>query len=240
MGTESEVIRQEMDETRNSLTDKISQLEQQVVETVHEASEGMKQTVEAVKETVQSVKESVGETVDSVKDTFSIPRQVQRHPWMMMAAAAGSGFLAGYLLTGPAAKRAPSVPVRAPRRPGNGSYKDTSVASSSFGEAPAAAAEPSEGVLHQLTQTFENEINQLKGLAIGSLAGLVRDLVVGTIPETMRSSVDEVFDNLTTKLGGKPVRGRIVPDTWHAKPTEDKTERTAEPSSFRPQRQNTF
>ena len=38
MDNESEVIRQQMDETRSALSDKVELLEQQVVETVHGAT----------------------------------------------------------------------------------------------------------------------------------------------------------------------------------------------------------
>ncbi len=238
MSDEPEVIRQEMDETRSSLTDKIGQLEQHVVDTVHEASAGVKQTVEAVKETVQSVRDSVGETVDSVKESFSIPGQVERHPWAMMAGTAGLGFLAGYIFMAPSPKTQPA-PFRAPRKSGNGMHKSTPAMPSSFADVAPPTAEP-EGVLHQLTRTFENEINQIKGLAIGTLAGVVRDLVGSTIPEMMRSPVEEVFNNLTVKLGGQPVRGRIIPEDWHTRESVDDAERKRQASSFRDQRQTTM
>ena len=59
MSEEPEAIRLEMDETRNSLTDKISQLEEKVVGTVNDATEGVKQTVETMKEAVQDTVASV-------------------------------------------------------------------------------------------------------------------------------------------------------------------------------------
>ena len=91
MENECEVIRQQMDETRTAMTDKIETLEQQVVDTVQAASA-------AVSETVQTVKDSVHETVETVKDTFDLPRQVERRPWTMMAGATALGYLGGYLL----------------------------------------------------------------------------------------------------------------------------------------------
>ena len=233
MSDEPEAIRQEMDDTRNSLTDKISLLEQHVVDTVHEASAGVKQTVEAVKETVQSVRDSVGDTVDSVKESFSIPGQVGRHPWAMMAGTAGVGFLAGYIFMAPSPKTQPA-PIRAPRGTGNGSHKSPPAMPSSFAQDAAAVDEP-EGVMRHLTRTFENEINQIKGLAIGTLAGVIRDLVGATIPEMMRSPVEEVFNNLTVKLGGQPVRGRIIPEDWHSKESADDTQRARQAGSFRDQ-----
>jgi len=114
---EPEVIRQQMDETRNALTDKIATLEQQVVETVQGATDGVKETVGALKDavadtvqtvrdtvgdTVQTVRDTVGDTVTSVQETFSIAKQVENRPWTVLAISAGVGFAAGYLVTPPA------------------------------------------------------------------------------------------------------------------------------------------
>lgn len=105
MDNPPEVIRQQMEETRASLQDKLEVLEQQVINTVQDASqtvENVKDTMEAVKDTVQgtaeTVKETVQDTVQSVKDTLSIDRQVREHPWAMLAGAAVVGFLGGRLL----------------------------------------------------------------------------------------------------------------------------------------------
>ncbi len=101
MENEPEVIRQQMDETRTALADKLEKLEQQVVGTVHDASEAVNETVgsvkEAVHETVQTVKESVHETMHSVKEVFDIRHQAAVRPWMMMTGAVGLGFLGGLL-----------------------------------------------------------------------------------------------------------------------------------------------
>ena len=64
MDDEPEVIRQQMEETRSALTDKIERLEHQVVGTVQN-------TTRAVNDTVENVKEAVQETVSTVKDTVS-------------------------------------------------------------------------------------------------------------------------------------------------------------------------
>jgi ElaB/YqjD/DUF883 family membrane-anchored ribosome-binding protein len=107
--SEPEAIRQQMDETREALNDKIATLEQQVVDTVQDASAGVRETVEvlkdAVQDTVQSVRDSVGDTVESVRDTFSLEKQMVNRPWTVLAISAGVGFAAGYLLTPPARRR---------------------------------------------------------------------------------------------------------------------------------------
>jgi ElaB/YqjD/DUF883 family membrane-anchored ribosome-binding protein len=230
MPQEPEEIRQEMDETRDALTDKISMLEKQVVDTVHDASTNVKETVQAVKDTVQTVKDSVGDTFDSVKETFSVTNQVQQRPWLIMAGAAGVGFAAGYLLsaperTAPAAAPAPLADVPRPKRAGNGSHRPPSPSpamSPGMGSAaPAAAASAASSVADSLTQAFEGEINQIKGLAIGTLAGIIRDMVVKAAPEMIRNPLNDIFDDMTVKLGGQAIKGRILSEDWSSSPQQN-------------------
>jgi ElaB/YqjD/DUF883 family membrane-anchored ribosome-binding protein len=82
-----ELIRQKMEHTRESLTDKLETLEDKLLSSVHQATS-------AVTETVASVKETVSESVESVKDAVDIPAHVDRHPWL----ALGGSVLCGYML----------------------------------------------------------------------------------------------------------------------------------------------
>ena len=157
MENECEVIRQQMDETRSAMTDKMETLEHQVVESVQAASA-------AVSETVQTVRDSVHETVETVKDTFDLPRQVDRRPWTMMAAATALGYLGGYLLSrtngrvGRIIEKIDSMPpaVDAPT-PANGNDTPTRhipAASAATQRADAAAEKTS------WRDTFHTEITQ--------------------------------------------------------------------------------
>ena len=84
-----------------------------VVESVKDTMEGamgtVKDTVESVQGTMENVTGAVGDAVENVKegfvgaaeavrDTFDLPRQVDRHPWLMMGGAVAVGFTAGKLL----------------------------------------------------------------------------------------------------------------------------------------------
>jgi len=62
-------IRDQMTETRTSLSEKLEKLEEQVAGTVTGATDTVKGTVEAVKETVADAKDAVTGTVDAVKET---------------------------------------------------------------------------------------------------------------------------------------------------------------------------
>lgn len=113
MADEPEVIRDQMQETRTALTEKLEALEQTVAQTVQNTTTAVSETVQSVKdaveETVGTVKDTVQQTVDTVsgaaqttaetvKETFNLSRQVERHPWMMMFGSVAVGYLVGRML----------------------------------------------------------------------------------------------------------------------------------------------
>src|SRR5262245_56859365 len=100
MDPESEVtekhpdeIRQEIEQTRSSLTEKIETLENEVLGTVHNVTDTVESTIENVKETVQ-------ETVHTVKRTFDLRYQTDQHPWAMFSGSMLAGCIAGALFGG--------------------------------------------------------------------------------------------------------------------------------------------
>jgi ElaB/YqjD/DUF883 family membrane-anchored ribosome-binding protein len=213
MDNEPEVIRQQMQETRTSLTEKLETLEQQVVGTVQSAKT-------AVTETVENVKGAVQETVQSVKNTVDLPLQVRRHPWAMVGGSLAAGCLAGYLLTEP--RRPPSFhalsaashsDVPWPHPHPNGGTRGRHAAEPSAMREPSHEAQaPSSGPswLGELKHTFRNEIQQVEGLALATLLGALRDVVTRNVPEKIAPQVSEIIDNVTAKLGGKPIRGSVL------------------------------
>ena len=228
MDHEAEVIKHQMEETRSSLAEKLETLEHQVVGTVQQTTAAVSNTVDAVKETVESVKgavgdtvekakESVHETVESLQESLNISHQVQRHPWGMFTGSVALGLLAGYLLpTGQ--RRSRGYGYRAPF--GDGYIPRRSNLSEEFrhetsaGYAAGAAAAPSEpSALSKLGDALGNEWGKLKGLAIGTALGLVRDLVVDGLPESVRPDLTNMVNEITENLGGKvlpsPVLGQF-------------------------------
>jgi len=224
MENEPEVIRQQMEETRAALTEKLETLEQQVVETVQGATTAVTETVasvkEAVQETVETVKDSVQTTVESVKETFDLPLQVERHPWLMLGGAAALGYLAGSLLS-QGKKKETATPTRSASFPTvsawsphganggpNGPPGPLSPAREIVPPSTVKTTEP--GRLSELSQTFNDEISKLKGLAIGTLLGVVRDFVTQAVPDRIGPQLGEVVDSITTKLGGQPISGPVL------------------------------
>jgi ElaB/YqjD/DUF883 family membrane-anchored ribosome-binding protein len=216
---EPEVIRQQMQETRTALAEKLEALEQQVTDTVQEARSAVTETVETVRDvvhdTVDTVKDTVEETVNTVKETFDLTRQVERHPWAMVGGSVALGFVTGRLVDAAAAElshrpahwREPSPVATFTHR--NGGPVQEPGSTNGYG----ASAERGVSWLGSLASRFHNEIDQLKSLAIGAAIGVARDLIKQNAPEPVRDQVTEIMDGITTKLGGQPVRGQVLSPT---------------------------
>jgi hypothetical protein len=102
-------IRQDVDETRAAMTEKIEMIEGRV----HETMEGAKSTIDSVmnnvkrvqgtvedaKVTIDSIldalKQTMDETAERVKYTTDLIEQVNQNPWIMF----GSAILMGYVLS---------------------------------------------------------------------------------------------------------------------------------------------
>jgi ElaB/YqjD/DUF883 family membrane-anchored ribosome-binding protein len=233
MGNEpEEVIKQQMLETRASLAEKIETLEQQVVGTVQSATSAVTDTVtsvkEAVQQTVEIAKTSVQDTVEAVKDTFDLSRHVREHPWFMMGGSVALGFAGGYLLTrsGSATHRAyggdPYSLSSLAARSGPG--RDGGAGSPRREELPptmTASPVAPKRLLGDLGQTFDSELNKLKGLALGTLLGAVRDVIASSAPPQFGPQLAEIIDSATVKLGGQPIRGPIFKTCQHPADTVD-------------------
>lgn len=225
MDDEPEVIRQQMDETRTALADKIGRLEQQVTETVHDAVESVTnvknaatETVEnvrtAVEDTVASVRQSVKSTVDSVAETLDVELQVQRHPWAMVGAAAAVGFAGGYLCYSEDRRRPASREAGLSRQlyasHESQREEETPRLAADRREREAAARPPAFNWLASQTHSLQPAMDQLKGLALGTLFGVAKDLLTRSLPQPMEGQINEVVDGLTIALGGKPIRGHVL------------------------------
>jgi ElaB/YqjD/DUF883 family membrane-anchored ribosome-binding protein len=206
-----EVIREQIRETQEDLATKLSTLEDKVVDTVSSTTESVAETVESVKEavagTIESVKETVESTVETVKRTFDVKYQVEQHPLVMMAGACAAGFLAGRFLFGEE-----SSPPRQTSRPAGEDFRSSrptmeETAAPRF-NGSARAEEP--GLLDRLTTQFHDELETVKGLAIGALFGLARDWATHHLPPQFAPQVEEMIDNVTTKLGGQRIEGPVA------------------------------
>lgn len=134
-----EQIKQQMLETRESLTDKVAALENQVVGTVQTAADTLTDTVGAVKSLITEAPEKMSDTVkqataavgETLKKTFDFSHHVQARPWTSLGTSIGLGFLTGLLVfrdrqAVASSVRAPTlIPTSAPPVPaGPGLFDD--------------------------------------------------------------------------------------------------------------------
>lgn len=95
----TEMIELQMSETRDSLAQKISALEDQVVGTLHDATSTVSGLLDSVKtvvpDTIAGVQSAVSEQVNT---TFNVTKHTREKPWAMVGGAAALGFISGMLL----------------------------------------------------------------------------------------------------------------------------------------------
>lgn len=228
---EMSIIRSQMDETRNSLTHKLEQLEHRVTDTVQGAADTVENMKHAVEDTVSNVKNTVQETVStvttslhdtmhSVGEAISISHHVERHPWAMMAGATAVGFVGGYLLMSKSEDRRAEERFRH-LAASQGRPPETLEYDSRAGFVPQEPVR--RDATRETTREMRSSANsnaffdwlkpatsQIQGLAIGAALGLAKELVSRNIPKPMTNQVNELFDGLTTSLGGQVMRGSLL------------------------------
>jgi len=192
---ELEVIRHQMEEKRASLAEKLGVLEDEVLQTVHQATAAVSHTVHEVTDVVDTVKETVEQTVESVKESLDFREVIRQHPWTAVGVSFAAGFAGAYLLETSSPRRAPSrgagypqtngFPPESHRTPGNGASELSSALTSSLGSAGA--------------EVFQT----IKGMAIGTLMGVLNKVVGDAVPASMKPDVNRLFEDVNTRLGGK-------------------------------------
>jgi hypothetical protein len=206
MENETELIRDQMAETRTALTEKLDKLQEHVLGTVEGTTRTVTETVEAVQEAVQdtvgTVKESVQETVETVKSAFDLSEQMEKRPWLMMGGAVVVGYLGSRMLMGHdyTALPPPSNGSAAPCPPAR-----TEAATAAVSSAASSAA----GWLEELAAPL---LKEAEGLALGVLAGVAADLIHNSAPEGMRGQLNEMVEKFASSVGTRPIRGLFAGD----------------------------
>jgi len=221
-----EMLEEKVTETVEAATANVAEATASVLETVQSATASVTGTVDtvtnAVQGTVESVRQSVEGTVDSVKDAFDLQRQMEVHPWWMMGGAVALGYAGGMMLSSGdtraprGIKRISTPPVPTPASANHealGAHRDgrsTLVGTDSTEMQTVSGTAKS--WLGQMGERFAPEISHLESIALGVMFGCVRDLVAETVPDAIRKQVTDVIDDITQKVGGQHIDGRIIPD----------------------------
>jgi len=217
MADHAEVIRQQMAETRASMTEKIEALEKQVTETVKETTETVSETVDTATEAVKDTVEAVSDTVEAVKETFDISAHFRNYPWMAVGGSVALGYVLGAMLLPSSQPQVQTVPVPVPTPTPMPSTTSSSTSSSALGSMSALDRPASAETANQPAGTTHHEacaekhpnlsdvFGQLKGLAIGTAVSLLGEMVMQSIPRDLKGNFSGLFNQLTEALGGKPV-----------------------------------
>jgi len=228
---ELEVIRDEMETTRANLADKLGALETQVRETVSTASETVTSTVEGVKEVVDTVSETVGSVTETFNISKKVEEHPLLSMGIALAAGFALGQLTGgssrpVVVQSPPQPTPPPQPAHEPRFQFPEQMSQPSVPTPSAPPAHDKAANKSDSMLPSLESlksmlpesmlpSLESLLPELQGicntvvsgmggLAVGSVMGAVRELVAQGLPKEWTGEINNLVDQVTRQLGGKP------------------------------------
>jgi len=224
------VIEQQMASTRQSMSEKVAALEEQVVgtlrsttaavnDTVHNIRHAVEDTMESVKGTVGSVSETVKGTVgsvttdvqsavhsaaDNVKGAMDITRHVKENPWLVVGGAAAVGLFAGLMFFRRSSGRDNDRPTFIP-------FQTNAAAAA----APAAPRAP--GMFDDLLKMVSDEVRKVAENAISTLSESVKKNVHDGIPKLIDGAVTKLSDSLEGAHAGGDGSGhanRIRQEDW--------------------------
>jgi len=185
-----ELIEREMEETRESLTGKVSQLEQNLVGKLESATDAVQDTVQSVRSAVQdtvaavtgTVKHSVESVSEGVKEALDVKKHVRENPWAMVGGATAVGFVTGLLVFG----RGSSASRSARPMAAGGSQP-------AFMPLAAPAAAPQRpGWLNDLLDVAGREFKKIAEQALATATTSLRQTVETGIPKLIDSALPEV------------------------------------------------
>ncbi len=149
--TRPEQVREDMEVTRASLTEKLETLEHRVVGTVEAAQHKVEHGVDAVRE-----------TVENVKRTFNVKHHVEERPWLMLGASVLTGYALGQFIMAGHGRSEPKAGTN-----GRGGTERA--------PAPAMAAEPRRpAAKSRFVSQIEDELGRLQTEALGLGMNLLR------------------------------------------------------------------
>jgi ElaB/YqjD/DUF883 family membrane-anchored ribosome-binding protein len=186
-----ELIEREMEQTRESLTQKVSLLENKVIGQVEDATDTVHGTIESVQDTVQCVKTAVQDTVQSVTDTvkhsvrsladgmkeaLDVRRHTRDYPVAMVGGAAAAGFLTGLVVfRRPSSASGGKLPAYTP------------MPSAAMAAAPAASSRPQ--WLNDILEMAGREVKQIAQQVIAQASTSLRQTVQSRVPHLIEQVV---------------------------------------------------
>lgn len=229
-------IERDMERTRDSITEKVAALENQVLGTIQTATSTVTDTVQAVKDAVTTapaaVKDTVKETVAAVKESigsFSVRECVRDNPWAALGTTTAAGFLLGYLLPGgrgglfgrPIMARGEDVPAEGGRA---GTAHDNTphngTASPRIAPSYAAVSREPEGhgLFGDLFGMIGREVRQIAEQAVHTGLATLKQSVQTQVPQMVDSAVHTVTDRVSGLVGAGECEARVGGPDYRAAP----------------------
>lgn len=230
-------IEREMNETRDSIAEKVALLENKVLGNVNTLADTATSVKEAVTETVQSVKEAVvgapAAVADSVKQTFAsvgdsvrtavgsfdLPGTVRANPWAAVGTSAGVGFVVGLML---GSARSRSIMARGHDEPVSGGRVGT-VRSAYQGNGPAAYRDDrpaGPGMFGRLWGMVAEQVQPLLADALTTATASVKQAIKTQVPQAVDTAVHGLTDRVQAAVSGSGATDttRVGGPNYAAKP----------------------
>jgi ElaB/YqjD/DUF883 family membrane-anchored ribosome-binding protein len=205
MDQKSDLIREDIDETRSALTEKLVTLEDQLRDKVENAKESVEDTIENVRATLRKLSPS---------------HQVQQHPFAMVGSTLAAGLLVGRLIAGRREARASGLDheyralsgteLGLSNMPQTSEYEDSHLdpeiapVRERLRRAVYRRAKTGPGLFSKLAETFSDEIQMVKGMALGAAIDSIRGVAKEAMPN-FGEKIDRVLDSAMTKVGAEPM-----------------------------------
>lgn len=201
-------IEREMFLTRDSITEKVAALENQVLGTIQTATSTVSETVQAVREAVttapSAVRESVRQAVGAVKESvasFSVSGCIRDNPMAALGTSTLGGFLIGYLLPG-GERNLFRRPIMAR---GHDAPAPFGQAGTAHGERPAvphrAEAAPGReperpGFFGQMWERMGRELGGLAEQALSTAIASLKQSISTKVPQVVDTAVGRVSEQV--------------------------------------------
>jgi len=191
MAPEADVIRKRIEETRAALQAKLAALEQQV-----------RGTVGDVAARVQTTRAAVEQTAATVRRSFDLHFQMNERPWAVLGGSFVLGTVVGLALaSGTRPRRSRISRGEAPLRGEEDEARSVEAMASSGGTS----------LFSRLAEPLRPEMDKVRGLAVGVVMGAIRDVLKDAIPPNLAPHVEDILNDVTTKMGGTLLREPVLP-----------------------------
>jgi len=213
-----ERVRDTLEETRSTVEDIVGNVKETVGETVG----AVKETVDEAKSTVENIVENVKGTMDDtftmVKNSFDLSYQMEQRPWLMVGGAVAVGWIIGRAVssrsyaaydygeydTGKEAYLRKTGGLTAMYSIDRGG--DSGSTTQGRDDYTSASTPRKEGGRRWLPSlaNFQEEIDTLKGAAIGTLMGTLREMIRQNMPN-LAPQLEKAINSASAKLGAEPI-----------------------------------